>query len=155
MKELEIVALSDLHADGNSILQEIEEIKRICPNADIVISGGDNVSRGGSWANWGRFFAQMGDFLATRPFYTCPGNHDGDSKKKAHLWATFFPYSLQSNDLFATGATFFHSIRHGAVHMMFLDLYNRGRSPRILDRSQIQSLILNLEAQMQTPRFEF
>ncbi len=145
-KDLEIVALSDPHADGNSILSEIEQIKRICPDADLIISSGDNVSRGSSWANWGRFFAQMGDFMATRPFYTCPGNHDGDSKKKARLWSTFFPYSFQSNDPSVAETNFFHSMRHGTVHMMFLDLYNRGKQPRLPDSSQIQSLIFDLEA---------
>ncbi|MHA1672994.1 MAG: metallophosphoesterase, partial [Promethearchaeota archaeon] len=66
-KMIEIVAVSDLHADGNSILQEIEQIKKNCPNADFIISSGDNVSRGSSWANWGRFFAQMGEYMTTRP----------------------------------------------------------------------------------------
>ncbi|MHA1518715.1 MAG: metallophosphoesterase family protein [Promethearchaeota archaeon] len=144
--ELEIVALSDLHADGNLILQEIEQINKICPKADLIISSGDNVAKGSSWKHWGRFFAQMGDFMATRPFYTCPGNHDSDSKQKANLWSKFFPYSSQSKKKSLEEADFFHSVCHGPVHMMFLDLYNRGRKPRIPDSSQIQTLILDLEA---------
>ncbi|MCF2138772.1 MAG: metallophosphoesterase [Candidatus Lokiarchaeota archaeon] len=145
--KIEIVAISDLHSDINSIQLEADTIKKICPNADLVISSGDNISNAYLWTNWGRFFAPFRDYLATRPFLTCSGNHDADMRVKIRNWQRLFPYtepSILPPDFYRKD-DLYYSLDFGSVILFFIDLYNGGRKPRIPNSNQMERFVNDLK----------
>ncbi|WP_457558626.1 metallophosphoesterase family protein [Candidatus Harpocratesius sp.] len=146
-EKIEIVAISDSHSDKNSIQLEADTIKMICPNADLVISSGDNISNAYLWTNWGRFFAPFRDYLATRPFLTCSGNHDADIRVKIRNWQRLFPYtesSIFSPDFYHKD-DLYYSLDFGSVILFFIDLYNGGRMPRIPNSNQMKRFVNDLK----------
>lgn len=150
----EFVAVSDLHADENTIFSEVQVISHISPHARFVISGGDNISKGKKTLSWAYFFAQWGSFLATRPLLSCPGNHDAESHKKSVLWQKFLPYKDPQKAKTwkrSHSRNNYYSIQYQNLFLMFLDTYNAGNSPRIPNISQMKQLHADLALHKSIP----
>lgn len=141
---IEIIALSDPHADLTSIKQEVNTIRKMCPNAEFVVSSGDNISKAVKWSNWGQFFTPFKNFLGSRLFLTCTGNHDADSKKKVKAWKKVLPYQEISENG-SNAATLYYSISYGPLRLFFLDLFNGGSKPRIPHPLQMKQLREDLQ----------
>ena len=137
-EKFEFIAVSDLHADNNLIEKQIEIINNISPTARFICCSGDIITYGSRFKNWGRFFVQFRSLLVDKPFFTCPGNHDCDTRKKATYWQRLFPYTPITQG--RKPLDFFYTLAYGPIRFFFLDLYNAGSNPRLPNNSQMDRL---------------
>ncbi len=141
---IEIVAISDLHADLTSIQKEVNIIRKLCPKPDFIISSGDNITNASTWTSWGRLIAPFEDFLASRPFLSCSGNHDADKIRKVKNWQVILPYHDFSSKK-GTSNDLYYSLTFGPLKLFFIDLYNGGHNPRIPNSNQMARLQHDLQ----------
>ena len=80
----------------------------------LVIHGGDMVSNGPSWGQWGEFFFDpAGVFLPYSPLLPVPGNHEGVDEPALSYYDDLFPPGL--------GGELYYSVAWGDVRFVVVD----------------------------------